>query len=231
MDEAFDEVRSARSSAKLLIEDEIPSTGSQFSAFYRISKRCCDFVGAVLALLLLFPLMVAIGIAIALGDGYPVLYRQRRVGYKLRPFFIYKFRSMRKDADEILRKDPELRKKFEQNFKLDDDPRITRIGALLRKTSLDELPQFFNVLIGNMSLVGPRPVVEKELALYGDDAWVFEVAQPGCTGLWQCSGRSSLEYDERVKLDVEYAEKPGLFSDFTIIVKTVFSVLRRHGAQ
>jgi len=197
----------------------------------KLLKRSVDVVGASLGLAVLSPLMLAVAGAIAATDGFPVLYRQKRIGFGMKPFYILKFRSMRKDADEILRRDPELLKRFEVNFKLEDDPRITRIGAFIRKLSLDELPQLYNVLRGEMTLVGPRPIVEKEVALYGKDAWVFCASQPGCTGLWQCSGRSSLSYDARVELDVKYVTTASFWGDLKIILKTVLSVLKRHGAQ
>jgi lipopolysaccharide/colanic/teichoic acid biosynthesis glycosyltransferase len=198
---------------------------------YRIAKRAFDVVGAGFGLIILSPVMLLVAVAIACTDGFPVLYRQKRVGSGMKPFQIFKFRSMRVDADEILRRDPELMKQFQINFKLENDPRITAIGKFIRKTSLDELPQLYNVLRGEMSLVGPRPIVEKEIELYGDGAWVFCAVEPGCTGLWQCSGRSALTYEARVALDVQYVKTASLWGDLTIILKTITSVVKRHGAH
>jgi len=198
---------------------------------YHSAKRVFDVLGALFGLIVLSPLLLVIGVGVVLTDGFPILYRQKRIGFGMKPFYIYKFRSMHIDADEILKRDRNLLKRFEVKFKLDDDPRITKFGAFLRKSSLDELPQFYNVLRGEMSLVGPRPVVEKEIELYGSDAWVFCAALPGCTGLWQCSGRSTLSYEQRVQLDVQYVKSACLSADLSIILKTFLSLLKRNGAH
>ncbi|HSI71555.1 MAG TPA: sugar transferase [Fimbriimonas sp.] len=200
---------------------------------YRIGKRVMDIVLALGALILLsVPVFLVVSIIIVATDGFPIFYRQRRVGLNGKLFWIYKFRSMRKDADRILLENKELLAEFEKNFKLEKDPRITPIGNFIRKTSIDEFPQFLNVLLGNMSLVGPRPVVERELeTLYGADAAYYTAVKPGCAGLWQCSGRSDTTYEERVALDVRYVKEASLSFDVVILVRTFFAIVLKKGAR
>jgi exopolysaccharide production protein ExoY len=198
---------------------------------YLFAKRAMDITIALVSIVLLAPVFLAIALLIAVTDGFPIFYRQRRVGKHGEVFWIYKFRSMRKNADQILVEDEALWAEFQQNFKLAKDPRVTRFGEFLRRTSLDEFPQFVNVLLGNMSMVGPRPVVELELEeLYGPSAAWYLAVKPGCAGLWQCSGRSDTSYDARIKYDIAYAEKASLGYDLQILARTFIAVVLRKGA-
>ncbi len=201
----------------------------------RIIKRLFDlFAGSVLVLLLL-PVLALIALLIKIESRGPVLFRQTRIGRGGRAFSIFKFRTMRIDSEErlkeLLESDPEARTEWESFFKLRNDPRITRVGRFLRRTSLDELPQLFNVLAGQMSLVGPRPVTEEELQeYYRENRDMYELVRPGLTGLWQTSGRNSLPYTERVKLDIWYVKNWNLWLDVVMLLKTVGVVLKGDGA-
>jgi lipopolysaccharide/colanic/teichoic acid biosynthesis glycosyltransferase len=197
-------------------------------------KRALDIVGAVLSLLILSPLMAAIAIAIRIDTRGPAVFSQRRVGRDGRFFRCYKFRSMKQDAEEHLRSNEELYDEYRRNhFKLslDRDPRLTRIGRILRKASLDELPQFWNVLIGNMSLVGPRPVVPEELALYGERVPLFLSIKPGMTGAWAVEGRSRVGYPDRARIELSYVLDWSLGTDLSLLLKTIPAVLYMRGAN
>ena len=199
------------------------------------AKRVADFVLSALLLLVLSPVMGLVALFVKLTSPGPALFRQKRLGFEGQPFDLYKFRTMRVDAEKILKESPALYAKYLQNnFKLPkgEDPRLTSIGGFLRATSLDELPQLFNVLIGEMSLVGPRPIVPHEAVQYGDAATLFMSAKPGMTGHWQVSGRSEVvEYGKRVELDLEYIRDQSLGKDLEILLRTVPAVLRRKGAS
>lgn len=167
---------------------------------YRYVKRFLDIVGSLLALIVFSPLFLVLSLLIKNRDGGSAFFAQERIGKGGKPFMMYKFRSMKMDAEKILRSDPELYQKYVANdYKLlaEEDPRITPIGRWMRRTSVDELPQFFNILKGDMSIIGPRPVVEKELAEYGDRKDKFLSVKPGAMGLWQATGRSNISYPER----------------------------------
>jgi exopolysaccharide production protein ExoY len=198
-------------------------------------KRAADFVLSMLLLIVLSPLLGAIALAVRLTSPGAVLFRQKRLGLEGEPFTLFKFRTMRADAEQVLRETPSLHEKYlKNNFKLPggEDPRVTPLGRFLRATSLDELPQLLNVLIGEMSLVGPRPIVPNEAVEYGDSATLFMSAKPGMTGHWQVSGRSEIaEYGKRVELDLEYIRDQSLSKDFEILIRTVPAVLRRKGAN
>lgn len=198
---------------------------------YRGVKRIIDIFASIIALIVFGPLMILIGLLVAAKDGFPVIFKQRRVGEGGQIFSMYKFRSMVKNAEEVLKRDPELWAEFQKNFKLDPDPRITNVGAFIRKTSLDELPQFWNVLKGDMSVVGPRPIVEQELATYGDKQDVYLTMKPGCAGLWQCLGRSETTYEERIELDEQYYRAASIRNDIKILVMTLISIVKREGAK
>jgi len=187
-------------------------------------------------LLLLFsPFMLTAAWLIWRGDGRPIFFGHYRVGRNGQLFRCLKFRTMVRDAqpilDQLLRDDPAARAQWEREQKLDNDPRITPIGQLLRRTSLDELPQLFNVLRGEMALVGPRPITVPELERYGATRWHYLNVLPGMTGLWQVSGRNDVSYEERVLLDRRYVELRGLWADLAILVRTVKVVLGRDGAR
>lgn len=191
------------------------------SKFYFFTKRLLDIVLAVIGIALLMPLFLAIVIWIKLDDGGEILHFREIVGYRGRRFYALKFRTMIPDADFYLAKRPELLQKYLENMKLADDPRITRAGRFLRKASLDELPQLFNVLVGQMSLVGPRIIHPSELPRYGEFAQARLSVKPGITGLWQISKRENGAYEERILLDRRYIETRSLSNDFIILVKTL----------
>jgi exopolysaccharide production protein ExoY len=197
-------------------------------------KRAMDLAGSLVLLLLTTPVFLVL-VAMARLDGGPAFYVHRRIGRDGRAFGCIKFRTMVPDADrrlaELLARDPAAREEWQATRKLKADPRITRRGRLLRTTSLDELPQLINVLKGEMSLVGPRPVVLAELeTLYGAAAPLYLSVRPGLTGPWQVSGRNDAKYEGRVALDVAYVRNPSLLTDIVILLRTVGAVLRRRGA-
>lgn len=213
-----------------LLELQIP----RLHTFQTMVKRGLDLVVSATALVFLAPLLLLVAVAVRLESNGPVLFRQRRLGVGGRPFTIFKFRSMRSDAEDVLRQDPELYAEYVKNdFKLPEarDPRVTRLGAFLRRSSLDELPQLLNVLKGDMSLVGPRPIVPEEIGQYGAEAAVFLAVRPGVTGHWQINGRSLVGYPERAKLDIDYIVNWSLWQDLEILVKTVPRVFRSEGAH
>ena len=201
----------------------------------RVIKRCVDIVAASILLIALFPLMAIIAWKIRREDGGPSIYSQQRIGRNGVPFKFYKFRSMVKNADAILESwktlRPELHAEYvENNFKLKNDPRLLRIGGWIRQSSLDELPQLWNVLKGDMSLVGPRPLLARELEYYDDNLPLYMQARPGITGLWQISGRSETTFLDRSNLDAWYIRNWSLWNDIVILLKTVRVVFAKDGA-
>ena len=200
----------------------------------RVEKWILDKFLALVAFVVLLPFFAVVPILVKLTSRGPVFYRQSRLGKKGRPIKVWKFRSMYVDADErlqaILDSDPARRAEWEANFKLADDPRVTPLGKFLRKTSIDEFPQLFNVFSGDMALVGPRPIVEKEVERYGSAYSTFASVEPGITGLWQASGRSSTDYAQRVALDTYYVLNWSPWLDIWIMMKTVGAVLFMRGA-
>ncbi|SET63181.1 undecaprenyl-phosphate galactose phosphotransferase WbaP [Thorsellia anophelis] len=199
----------------------------------RFFKRAFDLSCATALVMLLSPLLLWIYLSIKKDDG-KVIYAHERIGRNGKPFNCLKFRSMVTNSQEILNdlleNDPASREEWERDFKLKNDPRITKIGAFLRKTSLDELPQLFNVIKGEMSLVGPRPIIEEELLRYRDSVNYYLMAKPGMTGLWQVSGRNDIDYERRVYFDVWYVKNWSLWNDIAILFKTINVVLNRTGA-
>jgi exopolysaccharide production protein ExoY len=191
----------------------------------KIAKRGLDIVIASTALLVLMPLLLIVGLMVKLSDGGSVFFAHRRIGLAGREFGCLKFRTMRQDAaarlETLLASDPEIRREWDETRKLKDDPRVTVIGNMLRRSSLDELPQLLNVLRGQMSLVGPRPVTYDELPRYGDHLGSYLAVRPGLTGHWQTSGRSDVSYQSRVLMDVDYARDWSLLWDAQIMFKTV----------
>lgn len=202
--------------------------------FYLSFKRLSDFVLSAAAIVILLPILLLICSFYLYGENKgDILFRQKRIGLNGKEFYIYKFRSMVCNAEEMLTKDPVLYEKYcANNYKLDpeEDPRITRLGCFLRKTSLDELPQFFNVLKGEMSLVGPRPVVKNELLEYKEKQDKFLSVKPGITGYWQANGRSNVGYPERVDIELYYVDNQSAKLDSIIILQTFVKVLLRRGA-
>ena len=195
--------------------------------------RIVDVIVAATALLFLTPLMLAVAALVMLQDGGPPLFAQERIGRGARIFRCYKFRSMVMDSQarltDLLAKDPEIKMEWERDRKLRLDPRITFIGQFLRKSSIDELPQLFNILRGEMSVVGPRPIVRDEIQKYGRFFRYYTKVTPGLTGLWQVSGRNDIDYDRRVSIDVLYVRKRSLIFNIYIMVKTIPAVLARRG--
>ena len=196
--------------------------------------RVLDLSCILLALPFILAAFFIITILVMLDSEGPVFYRRARIGRYGRRFYVYKFRTMVQNADHLLQtylaESPELRAEWLATHKLKNDPRITRVGAILRKTSLDELPQLWNILVGEMSLIGPRPIVDAEVEKYGDCFDLYTQVRPGLTGLWQVSGRSDTSYEQRVELDKYYVLNRSLKLDLQILWKTVFVVLKKDGA-
>ena len=201
----------------------------------RAAKRVMDIVGATLFIVLFLPMFVAVAFGVWLSSPGPIFYVQPRAGRRGRHFSFYKFRSMKMDADEVLSSfldsDHHAKERWEQYQKIDNDPRITRFGRFIRRTSLDELPQFWNVLKGDMSLVGPRPCMLQQKELYGPYWRAYCAVKPGITGLWQVSGRNRLTYRQRVALDARYVNGMSVTGDLKILAKTIVVVLRAHDAH
>lgn len=200
----------------------------------RFIKRTIDLLGAGLGGLIILPVLLLIAVAIKLDSPGPAVYRARRLGRNGQPFDCLKFRSMHRDAEaklkEVLEGDPVLKAEFAATHKLKDDPRVTRVGAFLRKTSLDELPQLGNVLNGTMSLVGPRPIVQAEIVKYDEAYEIYKQVRPGMTGYWQANGRSDTSYDERVAMDKFYVTNWTPWLDIVVLIQTVRVVLIGKGA-
>ena len=196
-------------------------------------KRALDAAGALALIVLLSPIMLLIAALVAM-EGGPVLFGHERVGFGGRPFRCLKFRTMVPNAAEVLAdllaRDPAAAREWATTQKLRNDPRITHVGKFLRKTSLDELPQLWNILVGEMSLVGPRPIVQSEVERYGSHIDYYYAVRPGLTGLWQVRGRSNTSYAERIEMDFEYVSSRSVGRDLKILIETVPAVLRRSGA-
>ena len=203
---------------------------------YSFIKRTIDIVGALIGSILLVPVTIGIYIArkILKEDDGPLFYEHLRYGKNGKQFRLYKFRSMCMHADEKLKEyldsDQEAKKEFEENQKLKYDPRITKLGKFLRKTSLDELPQMLNILKGEMSFIGPRPVVDGEIEKYGKNKDKFLSVKPGLTGYWQVNGRSNTTYEERMELELYYVDHRSLWLDIKIFFKTFITVFKKEGA-
>lgn len=198
-------------------------------------KRIMDICGAIVGIAILIPLTFVVKIVNILNKDYgPLFYSHERLGKNGKHFKMYKFRSMCMNSQEILEKllkeDEEARKEWEEHRKLNDDPRITKIGKVLRKTSLDEFPQFLNVLKGEMSLVGPRAVIDGEIDKFGDFKDAVLSVKPGVTGYWATHGRSETSYEERVEMEFYYVSNNSIFMDIGILLKTVISVIKKEGA-
>lgn len=203
---------------------------------YRFIKRTIDIIGSIVGIILLVPTTIGIYIArkILKEDDGPIFYEHLRYGKNGKQFRMYKYRSMCMNADkklqEYLEQNEEAKKEFEEYQKLKNDPRITKLGNFLRKTSLDELPQMVNILKGELSFVGPRPVVEKEIEKYGDNKDKFLSVTPGLTGYWQVNGRSNTTYEERINMELYYVDNCSLWLDIKIFFKTFIAVFKKEGA-
>ena len=225
---------------KFLLEEEIVSGNTiavqeikiNDSLGYLFIKRLIDIIGSIIGIIVLSPVFIIVSIAIKIEDPKgKVIFGHKRVGKGGKLFPCLKFRSMFANAEEMKKHfTPAQKKEYEETFKLKDDPRVTKVGKFIRKTSLDELPQLFNILIGQMTIVGPRPIVTKELEFYGEYAKYYESVKPGLTGLWQVKGRSDTTYEERVELDMEYVSTRNIFKDIYIIFMTAIKVIKKDGA-
>lgn len=201
--------------------------------YSRLLKRLFDIIVSTILIILLAPLLIFVNHKVK-KDGGPAIFGHERIGQGGKSFKCFKFRSMIINSEEVLEAllvaDPKVRAEWNANFKLKNDPRITKIGHFLRQTSLDELPQLFNVLSGKMSLVGPRPRISAELERYSDKVEYYLLSKPGMTGLWQVSGRSNVNYKTRVYLDVWYVKNWSMWKDIVILFRTIGVVLKREGA-
>ncbi|MGN0831828.1 MAG: sugar transferase [Candidatus Ornithospirochaeta sp.] len=198
---------------------------------YQLIKRAFDFILSLAGIIIFSPIFVIIAISIKVDTKGPVFFKQKRAGKNGKPLYIYKFRTMVTNAEELIATfSPEQKKEWEENYKLKDDPRITRVGKLLRKTSLDELPQLINILKGEMSIVGPRPVVEEELSWYENDVDTILSVKPGLTGWWAVNGRSEVPYPKRCDLEMYYVRNACLLLDIKILFYTIKAVFSQKGA-
>ncbi|MEM7334573.1 MAG: sugar transferase [Chloroflexota bacterium] len=196
----------------------------------KFRKLGFDLLIVIPAMIFLLPLFLLLALAVKLDSPGPIIYRRRVLGKNGRVFDAFKFRTMHINGDEILARYPKLRAELNKNYKLKCDPRVTRVGKFLRKFSLDELPQLFNIIKQDMSLVGPRIITPEELPKYGPYGALLLTVMPGLTGLWQISGRSDTSYDERVTLDMEYIKEWSVWSDLKILFLTIPAVLKGDGA-
>ncbi len=197
-------------------------------------KKLVEYLLSICIILFILPLLLVLGVLVKISSPGPVFYRASRLGYRGKPIQVLKFRTMHADADaqleRLLEENPELKQEWQEKYKITNDPRITGIGRFLRRTSLDELPQFLNVLKGDMAIVGPRPIVRNEIGYYGKNYELLKRVKPGITGLWQVSGRSETSYRYRVTLDMYYITNWSIWMDYYILFKTVLIVLARRGA-
>jgi exopolysaccharide production protein ExoY len=212
-----------------------PTQHSTNHVYFRLATiRIADILLSIVALIVLAPLLALIWALVRSQDGGPAIFVQRRMGRQGRSFLCIKFRTMRLDAEDclarLLEESPEARREWECDRKLRHDPRVTNIGTMLRKLSFDELPQFYNVLKGDMSLVGPRPIVAAEAGRYGSHYWTYCTVRPGLTGIWQISGRSDVRYRRRVAMDVVFARRYSLRLYMRILAQTTPALLFRRGA-
>jgi len=199
---------------------------------YLFIKRIIDIVLSFIGIVILLPVFIIFSVLIKLDSKGPIFFKHKRIGKNGKIIGVYKFRSMVINAESLIKKfTPEQKEEYEKNFKLENDPRITKVGGFLRKSSLDELPQLLNVFLGNMTLVGPRPIVQDELEKYGDQKEKFLSVTPGLTGYWQASGRSDVSYEERIKMELYYIDHCSLWLDFKIILKTFVAVIKKEGAR
>ena len=214
---------------------EIDKTIPLSKYIYLFIKRVFDIICSLIGCVFLIPIAFIIKICYLLsGDTHCIIYSHVRIGKNGRPFKLYKFRSMVPNADEVLKellKDEKYKEEWDKYHKLDNDPRITKIGNLLRKTSLDEMPQFINVLIGDMSMIGPRPLIRGELDQHKGNHLIYESMRPGITGWWACNGRSATNYKERLELEYYYINNCSILLDIKCIFLTIKAVISRSGAK
>ena len=196
-----------------------------------VIKRAIDIIGSLVLLVLLSPLLLVIAVAIKLDTPGPIFYKRRLIGQGGKPFMVFKFRSMVANAHELLTQNPTLLQQYQQDLKIAHDPRVTRVGGILRQTTLDELPQLINVLKGEMSLVGPRMLGDVELARFGEYRDKVLSVKPGMAGLWVASGRHTLPFERRIELEMEYVDRWSLWLDIKVLLASVLIVIRRVGAE
>ncbi len=205
-------------------------TGSKNPPVGGLLKRILDLIIATTALVMAAPVMIVVALLIKMTAGGPAVFSHSRVGFGGKPFSCYKFRSMVANSEDVLKSyleaNPNIRMEWEKTHKIRNDPRVTFLGRMLRKSSLDELPQLYNIIRGDMSCVGPRPIVKEELLRYGDHVGEYLRTRPGLTGLWQVSGRSSMDYANRVALDSQYVRNWSVWFDIAILFRTIFAVMR-----
>lgn len=198
---------------------------------YKIVKRCFDFILSLLLSIITFPFFLIIAILIKFDSKGPVFFIHNRVGKNGKRLPLLKFRTMVDGAEDMIKDfSPEQKKEWEENYKLEHDPRITKVGRFLRKTSIDELPQLYNILVGQLSFVGPRPVTTDELEKYGDNKSKVLSVVPGLTGWWACNGRSNVSYEERMQLELYYVDHASIGLDVKIMFKTIGVVFTHEGA-
>ena len=204
-------------------------------ALYQTVKRLFDIIVGLIGMIFILPIALIVKISYMLnGDFKSIFYKQKRIGKNGKIFYLYKFRTMVYNAEDVLKemlKEEKWKKEWDKNQKFENDPRITKMGNVLRKTSMDEVPQFINVLKGDMSLIGPRPLVEGELDAHKGNHEIYEAVRPGITGWWACNGRSATTYEERLELEYFYVKNRGLRMDIKCIFKTIEAVLLKKGAK
>ena len=199
---------------------------------YKVVKRVFDIVFSLIGLILLSPVFLIISVIIKLDSKGPVFFVHSRIGEKGKPIGVYKFSTMVNNAEDLIKKfTPEQKEEFERSYKLENDPRITKIGNFLRKTSLDELPQILNILKGELSIIGPRPIIQAELEKYEENKEKFLSVKPGLTGYWAANGRSDTSYEERMQMELYYVDNMSFKLDVKIFFKTIFAVIKKEGAR
>lgn len=219
---------------------DINNMGVNKKSIYKFLKRTIDIIGALIGCIILLPLTLCIWIAnIIAKDNGPIFYAHKRVGKNGKEFRMYKYRTMCNKAQDMVKDEDSMKRYFteeqieewKENFKIEDDPRITKVGRFLRRTSLDEVPQVINILKGDLSIIGPRPVIGEELEKYEENTERFLSVTPGLTGYWAANGRSDTSYEERMQMELYYVENASLKLDIQIFFKTIISVLKREGAK
>lgn len=220
----------------MILEGKIILFESFKRKMYVMIKRFFDILFSLIGMLFLVPVIILLKICYICSKDYEkIIYKQKRIGYKGKYFSIYKFRTMVPNADKVLEElldtNPNLKLEFMENRKLSYDPRVTKLGKILRKTSIDELPQLINIFKGDMSFIGPRPIVDGEIDIYGCDKDKFLSVLPGLSGWWACNGRSDIGYDERKQLELYYVDNCSLKLDIKILFMTMLSVIKRNGAK
>ena len=209
---------------------KIPSKTSKKDIYFYL-KRISDVVISGIGLIILSPILLILSILIKLDSNGPIIFSHKRIGKNGQEFKMYKFRTMYENAQEMIKQfTPEQMKEYKENYKLTNDPRITKIGKFLRKTSLDELPQLINIIKGDLSLIGPRPVIKEELEKYEDNKEKFLSVKPGLTGYWAANGRSNISYEDRMRMELYYVDNMSFKLDIEIFFKTILSVIKKEGA-